>query len=335
MMFGFRLLSTFGTWRTVLGILGTVGLLFTASDCFSAADDPAERHVYPTFGVHHEPVEGECLIPGCLYPRGPGEPSNPVWPQWWSSEWTMYRVFKNYETYPPPYDSPPANLVEGSDYEVSSGATYYDSMYTDENGKGAMMEYYEKRCLPIFPINNHFTCAFVSLGDKAYFLTYDDRPKDMPPICRFSDKNHPPRRDFIKHLPYSKADSARLDNRVQAYSLEVGDPAILFGYAFNRNYEPDSLDTALAAYRHPHSFYFSGFPGSPPDAPIVSQNYRGFSATRPDPQKTWAQVASHGTGTPPWCCLFPTDCPEKALGAAAPTQVVPTWATPFTDKTVK
>lgn len=334
MLIGFRLSSVLGTCRIVAGILGVAGLLSIAFAGHVAAEDPAQRHVYPTFGVHHEPAEGECLVPGCLYPRGPDEPSNPLWPQWWSSEWTMYRVFNNYEAYPPPYDSPPANLEEGRDYEASSGATYYDSTYLDENGKGAMMEYYEKRCLPIFPLDNRFSCAFISLGDKAYFVTYDDRSKDMPPICRFSDRNHPPRRDFIKHLPYSEADSARLDKRVQAYSLEVGDAPILFGYAFNRDYAPDSHDSSLAPYRHPHSFYFSGFPGSPPDAPIVSQNYRGFSARRPDPEKTWAQVGSNSKGTPPWCCLFPTDCPEKALGAA-PTQVVPTWATSITRETAK
>lgn len=51
-----------------------------------------------------------------------------------------------------------------------------------------MMEFYDKRCLPIFPMSNYFTCAFISLGDKAYFLTYADRPEKMPPCCRFSGK---------------------------------------------------------------------------------------------------------------------------------------------------
>ena len=44
-------------------------------------------------------------------------------------------------------------------------------------------------------------------------------PAGMPPICLFSDLNHPPRRDFIKHLPYSPGDSQRLGGRVQAYSF--------------------------------------------------------------------------------------------------------------------
>jgi hypothetical protein len=62
--------------------------------------------------------------------------------------------------------------------------------------------------------------------------------------------NHPPRPDFISHLPYSAADSARLHNRVQGYSywvdhtsgkpIQVGvipdrtkEQAIMFGYAFD------------------------------------------------------------------------------------------------------
>ncbi|MGO4612171.1 hypothetical protein AB4142_38125, partial [Variovorax sp. 2RAF20] len=78
----------------------------------------------------------------------------------------------------------------------------------------------EKYCLPIFPIkNNNYTCSFVSLGNKAYFLTYpQDRPKDMPACCMFSPMNHPPRQDFIKHLPYSAARSQNLNGSVQAYA---------------------------------------------------------------------------------------------------------------------
>ncbi len=239
----------------------------------------------------------------------------------------MYRVFNNYQKFPPPYDSPPANLVEGSDYEVSGGATYYDSTYEDENGRGAMMEFYDRRCLPIFPMSNFFTCAFISLGDKAYFLTYADRPEQMPPCCRFSDKNHPPRRDFIKHLPYSPQDSARLGNRVQGYSFGVGPgDAILFGYAFNSAYTPDRYDESLPPYRHPQSFYFSGYPESPPDAPIVSQNYTDFSAKPPEPSKTWDQVGAQCKGDIPWCCLFATDCPKNGQTADKSAQTAPSWA---------
>lgn len=73
-----------------------------------------------------------------------------------------------------------------------------------------MEEHYVKRCLPIFPIPNNFTCSFISLGRIAYFVTYpEDRPQGMPPVCLFSPDNHPPKRDFIEHLPYSLGDSSR------------------------------------------------------------------------------------------------------------------------------
>ena len=165
-----------------------------------------------------------------------------------------------------------------------------------------MMEHYDKRCLPIFPISNHFTCSFISLGDTAFFVTYEqDRPKGMPPVCLFSPLNHPPRTDFINHLPYSPGDSARLDKRVQGYSFWVicgewqthsdrrepdrtNDPAIMFGYAFESAASPDRVDRYAKPYRHPQSFDFSGYPMVPPTAPIVSQNYTNFAMIRPDPR---------------------------------------------------
>jgi hypothetical protein len=203
-----------------------------------------------------------------------------------------------------------------------------------------MMEHYEEWSLPIFPIDNHFTSSFISLGDTAYFLTYDkDRPKGIPPICLFSDLNHPPCRDFIKHLPYSLGDSQRLGGSVQGYSFwtnpapdkppiqtgaspdRTADRAILFGYAFKSVWEPDAVDKSAAPYRHPHSFYFSGYPPSPPNAPIVSQNYTEFAMIRPDPAETWDLVAkfSGGKEIPSACNLFGSQ-------SAALENQAPTWA---------
>lgn len=104
--------------------------------------------VYPTFGVHNPPSYSPCAEPDCLNRRGPGEPSDPLYPLQWVSDWTMYRVFKGYKQNPPPYASPPKGLIEGKDYTMSWGTTSYDATYTDANGTGAMMEYYEKYCLP-------------------------------------------------------------------------------------------------------------------------------------------------------------------------------------------
>ncbi len=299
--------------------------------------------IYPTYGVHNPPQYSPCASPDCLYARLPGQPSDPIYPLYFCAKWTMYRVFNKYAEYPPPYDGrPPADLKEGVDYQVSYGATYYDSVWRGPNGEeGAMMEHYEEWSLPIFPMDNHFTSSFISLGDKAYFLTYDqDRPKGMPPICLFSELNHPPRRDFIKHLPYSPGDSQRLGMRVQGYSfwtspeegkppIQIGvspdrtaDGAVLFGYAFESEWRPDSADTSAPPYRHPQSFYFSGYPGNPPNAPMVSQNYTEFAMIRPDPEQTWDLVTkfSGGKGIVPACSLFSS--PESGAAAAAN----PTWA---------
>jgi hypothetical protein len=307
----------------------------------SPADPPV---VYQTYGVHNPNAVSPCTYPNCIYPRRPGEPTNPEYPVYWTSHWNMYRVFNHYAEYPPPYDGkPPAPLQDGVDYQTSHGATYYDSSWVSPSGQGAMMEHYEKYCLPIFPIANNFTCSFISLGDVAYFVTYDgDRPAGMPKVCLFSEVNHPPRRDFIEHLPYSAGDSARLGGKVQGYSfwidaqtgkpVQVGvspdrtaDGDIMFGYAFWSTPAFDPVRKTLAPYRQPQSFYFSGYPLTPPNAPIVSQNYTDFAMVQPDP-KIWDEVAGLDPSTLPRCRLFdPPPQDNGGLQATAPGPKAPTW----------
>src|SRR4051812_37259627 len=246
----------------------------------AAKDDPASRHLYDTGGVHNDVG---CVPPSkCVYKRAAGEPTDPLYPAWWSSHWDMYRVFRNYDKFPPPYDNPPEGLAP-DDYQKSSGATYYDSTYRprDRDGEGAMMEHYEKFCLPIFPMANNYTCSFVSLGNKAYFLRYDDRPPGTPPCCQFSLKNHPPRRNFIKHLPYNAQDSTHLNGTPGLFLRRPAEPAgdplrlrlLQRGDARQRRPEAEP-------YRHPQSFYFSGYytgdPERSAERPIVSQNYTDF-----------------------------------------------------------
>jgi hypothetical protein len=205
-------------FRMAIVLVATLG---SGSYGAFAADQPDD--VYQTYGVHNPAADSPCANPNCIYIREPGQPTDPLYPDYWSSNWTMYRVFQGYAQNPPPYDrAPPPALKPGRDYEISKGATYYDNSWRGPAGTGAMMEHYEKRCLPIFPISNQFTCSFISLGDTAFFVTYSqDQPKGMPPVCLFSQLNHPPRPDFISHLPYSPGDSARLGNRVQGYSFWV------------------------------------------------------------------------------------------------------------------
>jgi hypothetical protein len=199
----------------------------------------------------------------------------------------------------------------------------------DKDGSGAMMEHYEKFCLPIFTRPNNYSCSFVSLGNKAYFITYADRPKDMPVCCQFSLHNHPPARDFIKHLPYNVRESANVGGSIQAYSRVVP-PGILFGYAFYKDLAPDTDDPMAAPYRHPQSFYFSGDPTAAPkgpNAPIVSQNYTSFRMEKPNAALIWEQVAQYCPAQPGWCCLFETDCPQAQAVQASPVRARPSWST--------
>jgi len=294
---------------------GTIAAGLVVEDATNPTAEEAPPAIYPTFGVHNPPQYSPCgpKSRDCLNRRTEGEPSDPLLPQQWVSDWTMYRVFNNWQDNPPPYTSPPSTL-DPSDYATSSGWTAYDNTYQWDSypDSGAMMEYYQDYCLPIFPIDNNFTCAFISLGLTAYFLTFDEnRPEGMPECCLFSPVNHPPRRDFVKHLPFSEADTARIDG-IQAYSLSFGgsssEPPVLFGYAFNSAYETDSGLPRQQAYRHPYAFYFSGSdePGKPPNAPIVQQSYTNFSARSPDPAVTWDLVGKMCTASPlPKCMLFP------------------------------
>jgi hypothetical protein len=299
-------------------------------------------NAYATYGVHNSPTSSPCANADCVYVREPGQPADPRYPDYWSSDWKMYRVFHGYVENPPPYDgSPPPALKAGRDYEISKGTTYYDSTWRGPPGEGAMMEHYKGRCLPIFPISNHFTCSFISLGDTAFFITYDkDRPNGMPPACLFSSLNHPPRPDFISHLPYSSGDSGRLANRVRAYSfwidggsgqpIQIGvspdrtkDQAIMFGYAFFTWPTRDRVDKSATPYLHPQSFYFTGFPLAPANAPIVSQNYTNFTMTRPDPKKTWDLVSRLDPKTVPPCQLFnPPDGTVQGANAGG----APSWS---------
>ena len=131
---------------------------------------------------------------------------------------------------------------------------------------------------------------------------------------------------------------ARLGDRIQGYSFWVdgtsgkpiqtgvspdrtSDGAIMFGYAFEREPTRDRLDTSVAPYRHPQSFYFSGYPLAPADAPIVSQNYTDFVMVRPNPRTTWDQVAHLDVKKLPRCQLF--NPPPSLVGAAA--KRAPTW----------
>lgn len=327
--------------RARISLLALASAALAACTPAAGGDNAAEtdadnglsgNDIYATYGVHNPPgaTKGGCANRSCRYVRGPGEPTDPLYPPFWQSRWTMYRVYEGYQDHPPPYSGrPPA----GTQYETSFGASYYDATWRGPSGEGAMMEHYERRCLPIFPIPNNFTCSFISLGNTAFFVTYEaDRPAGMPPVCLFSRWNHPPRRDFVSHLPYARSDSERLGTGAQAYSFWVS--AAPPGQPMQTGASPDQTDNggilfgyAFAPRRgalQPQSFYFSGYPLPPANAPIVSQNYTDWAPTRPDPARTWDQVSGLDPATLPACQLFDPP-PNTRLVGATPARA-PTWA---------
>ena len=129
----------------------------------------------------------------------------------------------------------------------------------------------------------------------------------MPACCVFSPYNHPPRTDYISHLPYSAEDSSHLGGALQAYRY-VAPGDIWFAYAFWKERWVDAEHRFLL----PQSFYFSGSPTQPPNAPFVSQNYEGFEAKAPDPTVTWDQVSKMCTAEAPACQLFNPPATQSA-----------------------
>ena len=82
-----------------------------------AAAQEVSGDVFPTYGVHNDSHKDRCAHPDCAYPRAAGEPTDPIYPPYWSSHWVMYRVFNRFREFPPPYDGkPPTPLQDGKDY---------------------------------------------------------------------------------------------------------------------------------------------------------------------------------------------------------------------------
>ena len=59
-----------------------------------------------------------------------------------------------------------------------------------------MIEFYKDRCLPIFPIDNQFTCAFISLGKTAYFLTFEVARRNSATLSAVTPIQRPERRNW-------------------------------------------------------------------------------------------------------------------------------------------
>src|SRR5438270_12710530 len=75
----------FRTWKFAAKNIGTSFMTYSGS--------PEPRVVYPTYGVHNPSKYSPCACLDCIYSRGPGEPSDPIYPEYWTATWKMYRVF--------------------------------------------------------------------------------------------------------------------------------------------------------------------------------------------------------------------------------------------------
>lgn len=102
----------------------------------------------------------------------------------------------------------------------------------------------------------------------------------------------------------------------------TNDQAIMFGYGFMSKATRDRVDKSAKPYRHPQSFYFSGYPLPPANAPMVSQNYTNFAMIKPDPKKTWDLVSKLDPKALPQCQLF--NPPAEMVGLET-TRRAPTW----------
>jgi hypothetical protein len=101
-------------------LLNRAAMVFMLALGLLAAPALAQQpdNVYPTYGVHNPPSDSPCANADCVYVRGLGEPTDLRYPDYWSSNWTMYRVFNGYVDHPPPYDrAPPRALKPGLDSE--------------------------------------------------------------------------------------------------------------------------------------------------------------------------------------------------------------------------
>ncbi len=306
-------LSALSAVVLIISLTGQVQATGNPPNLANTAEDTESKWIYSTNGVHSG-YGCDTSNNFCIAPRDKYDLPDPQFPQMWISDWTMFTVTNTAasDVNPPPYTNPPI-VLEPDDYIVSYGTSFYDNTYQPENPEddedyGAMMEHYNDFCLPIFGKSlkqNTFTCAFVSLGKKAFFLDYDNKtPEGTPDCCMFSPSNHPPRPDFIKHLDVWPDASLRLNGSVQAYFWEQlwaidANPRILFAYAFNREKSPQGLTPKSEWYQHPQSFFFSGVMNLGTEKeqnmifPMISQNYSSFRIEKPHPD-IWAEVAQ-------WC----------------------------------
>ena len=140
----------------------------------------------------------------------------PSYPDILSMKWKMFE-FKSKGR--PPFVEIP------SDAKFILGETYYDVK------KKMMTEIYHNKCIDIFPEGRNFSCQFLSVDSKTYFIRFlkDNTIKD----CRLWSKNafYAPSQ-HVAHL--MKKETKKLSGHKSWYVLDIPRPGP-FGLGFDQS----------------------------------------------------------------------------------------------------
>ena len=97
--------------------------------------------------------------------------------------------------------NPPYYPQPKSDYVSSYGKTYYDANYRG----GAAREQYFQTCIPIFRVENNWSCDFYVINENNLAVVHfgEDRPKEFPECCTFGSPFRAQPRDFPSKMNYT------------------------------------------------------------------------------------------------------------------------------------
>jgi hypothetical protein len=191
----------------------------------------------------------------------------PVWPPYFTYQWTMAHVYDDIQL--PPYD-----YIPSQNTTVGRGRTYYDWSLP------AMIEYYYDICIPIFEsTSNNFTCNFLNVGGVAYLLVNDPRATGRPPCCIYQKPWNPPAPDFLRTAAGVKFNGTGVygSRPVLWWVLDdPEDPAGPFGYSFFEDTCRESSPEGDVMCT-PSQFFFRGTTG------FASQFFDHYAVRKPDP----------------------------------------------------
>lgn len=194
--------------------------------------------------------ENACLhCHGNQPPVGSATQSPPLLSPSFSMNWFMYE-FEGERV--PPFST---ILLP---YRISRGRTHYDW------ATRKMTEIYEDRCIDIFPSGNEFSCQFLSVREKTYFIRYALGDLSKAESCCLWSKEPfwAPRPDVLLNMSFQQNKEINQEPAdLWFYDIPLPGP---FGYATARNSS------------RPVAFWFPVIGG------WVQQNFSHYVSTRPD-----------------------------------------------------